>query len=222
MSRVLLFLVLGGLALAEPQPAGWTTLKVDRVVFVHGIWQNEATCFGRLRRTLEERGVECIAPSLSPADGREGLEPMAQQLKDAIDLRLPPKSRFAVIAFSMGGLIARTYLQDLGGAARCQALVTLATPHHGTRAAFFHYGKGAAEMRPGSVFLNELEAGQHRLGDMPLLSYRTPMDLIIVPSTSSVWDRAVNVEVPVAIHPAMTTSRRVIDDLLTRFDFPQG
>lgn len=221
MIRIFLYLALCGVLHAAPAAPVWQPVRAEHVVLVHGIWQNETTSFGRLRRSLEARGVRCISPSLKPADGRDGLEIMALQLQEEIEHHLPQDSRFVVVAFSMGGLVARSYLQDLGGASRCDALVTLSTPHHGTRTAFLHYGKGAAEMRPGSVFLNELESGQSRLGGMPILSYRTPLDLIIVPSTSSLWERAVNVEVPVLLHAGMTSSAKVIRDLLTRFEFPE-
>lgn len=40
--------------------------------------------------------------------------------------------RFHVVGHSMGGLIARTYIQHHGGDRRVKSLVTLGTPHHGT------------------------------------------------------------------------------------------
>src|SRR5688572_27162570 len=104
---------------ARPQTATATTanpLPVKRVVMVHGIFQDEWRCFGRLRRELEAQGVECICPSLKPADARNGLPALAEQLKKAIDAKWKPNDRFVLIGFSMGGLIGRHYLQDMGGA----------------------------------------------------------------------------------------------------------
>lgn len=195
---------------------------LTHAVLVHGIWQNEHGCFGFLRHDLESRGVTCLVPSLKPADGRDGLEPMALQLKKAIDTTFGADQRFTVIAFSMGGLISRSYLQDLGGAKRCDAFFTISTPHHGTEMARIHPGRGAAEMVPGSVFLSELENGVDRLGDMKVVSYRTPMDLVIVPTESSVWERAENLEIPCPLHPLMTFSPRVRSDLLRRFSYPDA
>jgi len=51
---------------------------------------------------------------------------------------------------------------------------------------------------------------------MPVVSYRTPLDLIILPPTSSVWDRAVNIEHPALLHPMMVTSNTVISDIEKR------
>jgi len=40
--------------------------------------------------------------------------------------------RFHIVGHSMGGLIARTYVQQYGGDRRVKSLVTLGTPHRGT------------------------------------------------------------------------------------------
>ena len=71
-------------------------------------------------------------------------------------------------------------------------------------------------MRPGSPFLTSLQNSQDRLGKIPVTSYRTPMDLIILPPKSSVWDRAENLEFPVLMHPLMLTSKPVMSDIENR------
>jgi hypothetical protein len=71
-------------------------------------------------------------------------------------------------------------------------------------------------MRPGSRFLASLQNSQDRLGKIPVTSYRTPMDLIILPPESSVWDRAENLEFPVLMHPLMLTSGPVMSDIERR------
>ena len=71
-------------------------------------------------------------------------------------------------------------------------------------------------MRPGSPFLADLARSQDRLGKMRVASYRTPMDLVILPPTSSVWDRAENLEYPVVLHPLMLNSRKVLADMEQR------
>jgi len=218
MLRILLALVLA----VPTLHAGDADRRVPmtHAVLVHGIWQDEDRCFHFLRRDLRARGVACLMPSLRPADARDGLFPLAEQLKREIDTTFGPHQRFTIIAFSMGGLVSRSYLQDLGGAARCDALVTIATPHHGTRTAFIHPGQGAAEMRPGSVYLSDLAGGADRLGDLVAVSYRTPMDLVVIPTDSSVWNRAENVSIPSPLHPLMTFSPRLRRDLLRRFSYP--
>lgn len=206
---------------AAPLHAGEAPPVMTHAVLVHGIWQHEGRCFGLLRRDLEKRGVTCLVPSLKPADGREGIGTLALQLRKEIDKAFGKEQSFVLVGFSMGGLVSRVYLQDLDGARRCESLITISSPHHGTGMAHLHYGRGAAEMRPGSVFLSELERGQDRLGDLPIVSYRTPYDAVIVPSESSVWELAENIEIPCPLHPLMTASRKVRHDILRRFEYPE-
>jgi triacylglycerol lipase len=218
IKRLLLFaLATASLAqAAEPRK-----IPARRIVLVHGIFQTQWRCFGFLRKDLERRGVDCLTPSLQPADGRDGLPALAAQLKREIDARFGPDERLVVIGFSMGGLVSRHYLQELGGAARCDGFFTISSPHHGTGTAHLCYGEGARQMRPGSDFLRNLAATEDRLGQMPVVSYHTPADLIILPATSSVWQRAENLSVPCPLHPLMTFSPRVRGDILARLETPR-
>ncbi len=193
---------------APPPPAG-------RVVLVHGFMET-GTMFKTLKTRLEKRGFDCYVPKLSPSDGRGGLENLAKGLKHDIDAKFGPDEPISVVGFSMGGIVSRVYLQDLGGAKRCRNFISVSSPHHGTKAGWIYPSKGAKEMRPGSQFLADLEKTQDRLGKMPVTSYRTPMDLIILPPSNSIWDRAENLEYPVLMHPLMMTSRPVLDDIERR------
>lgn len=196
----------------QPQPA---QPRYQKVVLVHGILE-DGTAFNSLRRRLETHGIQCHVPQLKPNDGRDGIDKLAADLKSGIDAEFGPDSRFAMVGFSMGGLVSRHYLQKLGGADRCDAFITVSSPHHGTKMAYAFPGRGARQMRPGSPFLRDLEETEHKLGDIPVVSYRTPMDLIILPTESSVWKRAENHSHPVILHPLMLHSKPVLDDIEKR------
>ena len=185
---------------------------IRRVVLVHGFLENGRT-FRMLRKRLEQQGVECLVPKLRPNDGRGGLESLAALLKQDIETAYGEQQPISIIAFSMGGLVSRYYLQNLGGASRCDKLFTISSPHHGTLAAWIYPTKGAEEMRPGSQFLAHLAETEFRLGTMPVVSYRTPLDLVILPAASSVWDRAENLKYPVLLHPLMLSSNAVLADV---------
>ncbi len=195
----------------QPRPP-----KYERVVMVHGIFE-DGHAYKSLQRRLETHGIECYVPQLKPADGKHGLDKLAESLKEGIDQEFGPDEKFALVAFSMGGLVSRYYLQHLGGAERCEEFITISTPHHGTKAAYTYPGKGAAQMRPGSEFLQDLEKSEPALGKIPVSSYRTPMDLIILPPESSVWDRAENRSYNVILHPFMLQTKAVLDEIERRF-----
>ena len=58
--------------------------------------------------------------------------------------------RVDLVGHSMGGLVARYYIEKLGGAARVRRLITIATPHHGTRLGRLAIGAARREIVPGS------------------------------------------------------------------------
>jgi triacylglycerol lipase len=62
-----------------------------------------------------------------------------------------------LVGHSLGGLIARYYVQRLGGHARVETVVTVATPHAGTVAAWLLAPLPLVrQLRPGSKLLGEL------------------------------------------------------------------
>jgi len=184
------------------------TCVAPRVVLVHGIFQ-QGHSFQWLKRKLEKQGYDCLVPALVPRDARTGIEPLAEQLQREIEQRWGKDASFHMVAHSMGGLVSRYYLQELGGHTRCRSLVTMGTPHHGTHAAFLYPGKGALQMRPQREFLRKLDASSYRLKNLRLLSYRTPLDLIILPSSSSLWHIAENHRIWALAHPLVMHSPRV-------------
>lgn len=208
--------LLAALSFAGPSCSVPTAPARDqRVVLVHGFLES-GTTFKMLKRRLEKRGVEVFVPRLVHNDGRGGLENLAVHLKQDIDTKFGPTRPISIVAFSMGGLVSRQYLQNLGGAERCERFITISSPHHGTKAAWLYPTLGAEEMRPGSHFLAGLQQTEGRLGKMPVTSYRTPLDLVILPPSSSVWDRADNLEFPILLHPFMLNSNAVLSDVEQR------
>lgn len=188
---------------------------VMHIVMVHGFLER-GNNFKMLSKRLEKHQIGCHVMRLKPSDGRTGLDALALQLKEQIESELGQDKKFSIVSYSMGGLISRYYLQNLDGASRCQQLITVSTPHHGTWTAKFYPGKGARQMRRGSEFLKALEQTSDQLGEMPITSYRTPMDLIILPTTSSIWKRAENRKYYALLHPLMLNIPSVLSDIERR------
>lgn len=226
MKRTLSHLMIAWLAAAAAMARNPEPLRIaDResppadparnVVLVHGFLETGSS-FTLMRKRLERKGMCCFVAKLRPSDGRGGLEKLAAGLKRDIDARFGPDQPVSIVAFSMGGVVSRHYLQNLGGAARCDQLFTISSPHHGTVVARLYPTLGAGQMRPGSGFLAALKETEANLGDMAVVSYRTPLDLIILPADSSVWERAENISHPALLHPMMVTSNTVISDIERR------
>jgi len=110
----------------------------------------------------------------------------------------------------MGGVIARYYVQRLGGLARVRKFITIAAPHRGTWTAYLRNNPGARDMRPGSPFLRDLERDLDSLGGLSFFSIWTPLDLMIMPSTSSRVEVGRSIRVLSLAHPLMVRSPRVL------------
>lgn len=183
------------------------------IVLVHG-FGDSGRRFVHLQRRLDAAGHHCHCPTLKPADARHGIADLAQKLAASIDAQLSPATRFAVVGFSMGCLIARTYLQQLGGANRACAFFAISGPHQGSWLAYGYPGQGCREMRRGSHFLQQLAQSVESLSPLPLFAYRTPFDLMVLPSRSAHWPQARNRVVPTLLHRCMVSSKLVAEDII--------
>lgn len=116
--------------------------------------------------------------------------------------------RITVVAHSMGGLALRWYLTRMNGDTRVERAFFLATPHHGTWLAWLAFGAGAREMRPGSRFLQDLNA-RTLPPQVHAHCIRTPLDLRIFPPASALLDGALATVVRAPTHPGLLRSRKV-------------
>ncbi len=69
-------------------------------------------------------------------------------------------------------------------------------------------------MRPGSGFLKSLNSDSARYRGIPWATVRTPLDLTILPSSSTEMAEAKNSKVCVWWHPLMIFDRRVNERVL--------
>lgn len=188
------------------------------IVLVHG-FNDTYLKFKTMQSAFEKAGHDCIVPSLTPKNAGKGLEHLARQLNDIINAGVGDNNaKICLVGFSMGGLISRYYLQELGGYKRVSRFFSISAPHHGTHLAYLSMSLGARQMRPDSEFIRLLEQNADRLGELECYSYWTPFDLMILPATSSKWGKAENISVNSLCHPCMVNSRRVITDMIARIE----
>ncbi|MDJ0868808.1 MAG: alpha/beta fold hydrolase [Myxococcota bacterium] len=124
------------------------------VVFVHGLGANRSG-FLPLQAYLRLHGHgRQIAVNYRSSGS---LERLALRLKREIDAAVGG-GRIDLVAHSMGGLVARFYLQQLGGARRVDRLITLGTPHQGTHAANFIPSALVRQLLPDGPFIRHLNS----------------------------------------------------------------
>jgi triacylglycerol lipase len=139
-----------GLIIGDVEAAG------TPIILVHGVIDNH-TIFTLLRRALMRRGFgRTISLNYSPLT--DDIRRVAKRLNRLVEsvCRETGYERVHVIGHSMGGLVARYYVQRLGGDARVHTLVTLGTPHQGTAPAKLVPHNVARQLRPDSPIVAEL------------------------------------------------------------------
>ena len=203
-------------ALADPHGE----LERRPVVLVHGI-HDTARSMEPMAAWLRERGWQVHTLSLTPNDGRVGLDVLAEQLHQFVDKSFSPDTKLDLVGFSMGGLVSRYYLQRLGGAERVERFVTISSPHHGTWWAYLHWGAGGVQMRPGSAFLQDLNEDGRWLEQVQVTSLWTPLDLMIVPALSSHLEGAQERQCWVFAHPLMVLQSNVLKEVEEALSCPK-
>ncbi|MFG3504582.1 esterase/lipase family protein [Streptomyces sp. NPDC047821] len=126
-------------------------------VLLHGFVDNRSV-FVLLRRSLTRQGgrhVESLNHSLLTCDIRAAAELLGRHVEEICDRT--GHAEVDIVGHSLGGLIARYYVQRLGGDRRVRTLVTLGTPHSGTSVAPLADAHPLVrQMRPGSPVVREL------------------------------------------------------------------
>ncbi len=184
------------------------------VLLLHGFSCNRAL-WRRWQRRLRARGHPFIALSLEPAFGSidryvETIEAAVQRL-EAVTGQAP-----LILAHSMGGLAARAWWRCHGRSGRLQRLITLGTPHAGTRLASLSPARNASEMRRGSRWLLALAQQEPATLYRDFDCYWSPCDQIVAPARSAVLPGCVAHRVEGCGHLALVEHPAVVAGVLAR------
>jgi pimeloyl-ACP methyl ester carboxylesterase len=127
------------------------------VLLMHGFVDNRSV-FAMLRRFLRRNGwthVQALNYSPLTCDIRAAAALLGRHIEHVCERT--GHTQVDIVGHSLGGLIARYYVQCLGGDAHVRTLVTLGTPHTGTRAApLLNPHPIVRQMRPNSELMDEL------------------------------------------------------------------
>ena len=87
--------------------------------------------------------------------------------------------------------------------AAVRTYVSISGPHHGTWTGYLRFNEGARQMRVGSPFIQDLGRDEGEWGGTAVYSFWTPLDLMIVPPSSSRLKGAREKTFRVIAHPLM-------------------
>jgi hypothetical protein len=153
----------------------------DVVVLVHGLLAT-AGIFRPMRARLEREAGARVA-SFSHAPGL-GVERIAMQLARLID-RIPDGTRIHLVGHSLGGIVARWYVQEMGGHARVAQTISLATPFGGAWIAEKLRLFVGNDLHSGSDVLTRLRDGAHTAAVVPHTSIAGSEDRMVSPPTNA-------------------------------------
>ncbi len=196
-----------------------TTADRNPVVLVHGLTDTTAI-FRTMTTYLATHGWNVYSLDLIPSNGDRPLDYLAQQLAQFVETTLPKNQPFDLVGFSMGGVVSRYYVQRLGGIDRVQRFITIASPHNGTIVAFLSQRPGCVQMRPASLFLNDLNQDVQMLERLNFTSVWTPMDLMIVPASSSQLPVGKAIQINVPLHAWMVTDSKGLEAVVNALKEP--
>ena len=201
-----------GLIIGDVEAAG------TPIILIHGVIDNRSM-FTMLRRGLRRRGFgRIITLNYSPLT--EDVRVVADRLEALVETVCLETGyeRVHVIGHSMGGLVARYFVQRMGGDSRVHTLVTLGTPHSGTFPADLVPHPVARQMRRGSDIVSELAAPAPGCRTR-FVAIWSDLDQMIIPKTNARVEHpdlnARNVLVRSVGHNSLPVDGRVVHEICT-------
>ena len=162
----------------HPQQRGETP-----ILLLHGLFNNRASWFW-FKRFLRKQGFNNIATiNLSSWHNEEALTELVAKKVDELRHRLGV-DKVHLVGHSMGGIIARNYIQLRGGANKVDCCVCLGSPHLGSKLTPFALAPLGKVLIPGSDFLRRLNDAPPAQG-VKMTNIYSKKDNMVLPNANS-------------------------------------
>jgi len=164
------------------------------ILLLHGLFNNRASWFW-FKRFLRKEGFNNIATiNLSSWHNEEVLTELVAKKVDELRHRLGV-NKVHLVSHSMGGIIARNFIQLRGGAGKVDRCICLGSPHFGSKLTPFTLAPLGHVLIPGSQFLQRLRAAPAPSGVRMTNIYPTK-DNMTLPNTNTrlPWGEAVELD----------------------------
>lgn len=194
------------------------------LLLIHGIFHNHSAFFKIKRQLLSHGWDKIYTINLSTySQGIEDLAILTEKKVDAI-LEQTNSDKVDIIAHSLGGIIARYYIQILTGHQKVKHCITLGTPHQGTLLSNVGIGKSIKEIRITSGLIKKLNS-KPLPKSVSFTSFWSPFDAMVWPSRyaqikhdSKTDSHIQNIEVLNAGHAGLLFSKEVFYKIATILD----
>jgi len=183
----------------------------DVVVLVHGFLAS-AGVFRPMRVRLE-RDAGAFVATFSHAPGL-GVRRIAGQLAKLIE-RIPHGTRIHLVGHSLGGIVGRWYVQEMGGDARVVQTISLATPFGGARIAERIRVLVGADLHAEGDILPRIRE-RARASSVPHTSIAGTRDRIIGPASRAYLAHGDTIELEGRGHNALLFDREAIAHVVAK------
>ena len=150
------------------------------VLLVHGLYHN-ASGWIFLRKRLEKAGFRKIHTFVY-SSWKTDIAFITNRLNTAVleVERQYPGRKPLLVGHSLGGLIIRNWLAKEENQERILGLVTLGTPHRGSKMAALAFGKLGRSLLPANAFFDDL-ARTEKPASIPCVSLAAEADTMVLP-----------------------------------------
>ena len=154
------------------------------VILVHGYGHNRSGWLV-LERHLRRSGFTSVH-TLNYLPVFNDVAALAEQLARRVDevRALTGHDKVHLVCHSLGGVLARWYVQELDGDHHVDTAITVATPHEGTQAARVPLGRAVNDLRPGSAVIRRLATGA-RPTTVRWIALYSNVDAFVLPASSA-------------------------------------
>lgn len=181
------------------------------VILLHGLFHNQA-CWLWLQLRLRLLGVRSLhSINLPPW---KNIEALTERVANKVDelRQASGATKVHLIGHSMGGIIARNYLQIRGGAQKVDRCILIGTPNSGSRLAALALSPLATSLLPDSELLQRLKAAP-----MPATARVTALysrhDTIVLPPENATLKGVENIELTGISHTTLLYSSQTVKAL---------
>ena len=176
------------------------------VIFLHGLFHNRSAWLW-FKYRMRRRGLTDLYTINLPS--WKDVETLTERVAMLVDELRQQRGieKVHLVGHSMGGVIARNYLQIRGGAEKVERCILLGTPNSGSKMVSFVVTELGKNLMPGSPFLTKLNT-QPFPKNVEITNIFSRHDNMVIPYEHAILDNQSNVEltgvghVTLLFHPA--------------------
>ena len=201
-------------------PIGLTRVRNESgkgpILLIHGLNMDEVIMYWLRWRLLKDNWGPIYILNMGPLGWT--VERQGELLREVMASLYEKHGRINIIAHSMGGLVARHFIQNLGGASQVYSLISLATPHIGTPLGYLSHSRPGRQLVPHGDLYRVLDPQSGLPATIRYRFFYSNLDLLVPTS----WGAAKNQKnfaeymeyIPFLGHATITASKRVYQRML--------